>query len=44
VLEDPFEVMRSNGYIYGWTISIYEYRATIETLVGSRLRGFADSS
>lgn len=33
VLEDPFAVMRANDYVYGWTISIYEYRATIETLV-----------
>ena len=38
MLEDPFEVMRSNGYIYGWTISIYEYRATIETLVRGTAR------
>ena len=45
VLVDPFETMQSNGFIYGWTMcaapvtlssplsSIYEYRATIETLV-----------
>ena len=38
MLEDPFEVMRSNGYIYGWTISIYEYRVTIETLVRGTAR------
>ncbi|BEI82603.1 hypothetical protein CcaverHIS002_0304710 [Cutaneotrichosporon cavernicola] len=29
---DPFLTMKDNGYKYGWTLSLYEYEATIPTL------------
>lgn len=30
--EDPFKIMRENKYKYAFTISLYEYQETIETL------------
>lgn len=29
---DPFRYMQDHGKKYGWTISLYEYEATIPTL------------
>ena len=43
-VEDPFKVMKENGYVYGWTMTMYEFVDTIPTLWDSVKRFIKDKN